>query len=90
MFDQKRYVINVDNAGSKIHLNPDYFEDNWCNLDREKILSEGGRIPATKEEAIAYRSGKKPLIFNGKTYRNVEDCKNCSTRGMQSVHWNIT
>ena len=71
----KKYVINIDSAGSKLHLNPDY-EDLWCNLDREKILSFGERREVTREEAIAYRSGRaraslKP--YQAKTEQLIKD-----------------
>ena len=66
MSSPKRYVINIDDAGSKLHLNPKYYDDMWCKLDQEKRLGFGGRREVTREEAIAYRSGKKSLIFNAR------------------------
>ena len=89
MSSPKRYVINIDDAGSKLHLNPKYYDDMWCKLDQEKRLGFGGRREVTREEAIAYRSGKKSLIFNGKRIINLKDCKNCSNRCRQSVFWDI-
>ena len=89
MSSSKKYVINIDPAGTKLHLNPDYYEDSWCNLDREKKMTLGGRMEVTREEAIAYRSGQKALVFSGATILNMSDCKNCSTRCRQSVHWDI-
>ncbi len=86
----KKYVINIDSAGSKLHLNPDYFEDSWCNLDREKILSFGERREVTPEEAIAYRSGQKPLVSGDILIQNMSDCKNCSDRCRQSIHWDLS
>jgi hypothetical protein len=85
----KKYVINIDITGSKLHLNPDHYEDSWCNLDREKILSFGERREVTREEAIAYRSGQKPLVYGDTIIQNMSDCKNCSGRWKQSIHWDI-
>ena len=84
-----KYVINIDSAGSKLHLNHDYYEDLWCNLDREKILSFGERLKVTREEAIAFRSGQKPLVYGDIIIQNMSDCKNCSGRCRQSIHWDI-
>lgn len=89
MSSTKKYLINIDNAGTKLHLNPDYFEDLWCNLDRKKELSFGGRMQVTKEEALAYRSKEKPLVFEGILITNMRECKNCSYRNWQSIHWDI-
>ena len=90
MASMKKYLINIDSAGSKLHLNPDYFEDSWCNLDREKKLSFGGRKEVTRAEAIAYRTGQKALVFGDSTILNMSDCKNCSVRCRQSIHWDIS
>jgi len=89
MTSMKKYLINIDSVGSKLHLNPDYFEASWCNLDREKKTSFGGRMEVTREEAIAYRTGQKALVFGGATILNMSDCKNCSARCRQSIHWDI-
>ena len=62
MSSPKRYIINIDEAGSKLHLNPRYYEDMWCKLDQEKRLSFGGRREVTREDAIAFRS-EKNLLF---------------------------
>jgi hypothetical protein len=45
------YVINVDLAGSKIHLNPEFFNEKWCNLDKIHIRSIGGRIEVNGQKA---------------------------------------
>ena len=89
MSSVKKYLINIDSAGSKLHLNPYYFEDMWCNLDSKKELSFGDRKKVTREEAIAFRSGQKPLVLDNTIIKNMKDCKNCSGRCWQSIHWDI-
>jgi hypothetical protein len=85
----KQYVINVDDAGSKLHLNPIFYGDMWCRLDEEHHLSAGGKMEVTRDEAIEFLTGKKPLLFQGRKYTNLEPCKNCSRRNRQSIHWDI-
>jgi len=63
MSSVKKYLINIDSAGSKLHLNSDYFEDSWCNLDLKKELSFGDRKEVTREEVKAFRSGQKTLVL---------------------------
>jgi len=89
MSSVKKYLINIDSAGSKLHLNPDYFEDSWCNLDLKKELSFGDRKEVTREEVKAFRSGQKTLVLGNTIIKNMKDCKNCSGRCRQSIHWDI-
>lgn len=61
----------------------------WCRLNEDKEIEDGGKIEVTREEAIAYLSGKKRLIFNNRNFSNLTPCENCSHRHRQSVHWDI-
>jgi hypothetical protein len=85
-----RYVINVDLAGSKVHLNPEYFGENWCNLDKVHILSVGGRIDVDGQEAEDYLAGRRPLILEGRTFKKPTICENCSRKCKQSINWDIS
>jgi hypothetical protein len=85
-----KYVINVDMAGSKVHLNPEYFGKNWCNLDKVHVTSIGGRIEVTGQEAEDYLAGNRPLILEGRPFKKPTVCKNCSNKCKQSVNWDIT
>jgi hypothetical protein len=69
------YVINVDLAGSKVHLNPEYFGENWCNLDQVHVRSIGGRIEVNGQEAEDYLTGKITLIFDEGNFRSPQDAK---------------
>ncbi len=86
MPSHKKYLINIDfPEKSRVHLNPFYYNDMWCQLDKDKKIEDGGKIEVTREEAIEYLSGKKPLIFNNRKVTNLIRCKNCSSR----LHWDI-
>ena len=85
----KPYLINIDEASTKIHLNPKYFNDTGCNLNREKNLSFGEKREITREEAVEYLTGKKQVYYKGRLFANLAVCKNCSSRCRQSVHWDI-
>jgi hypothetical protein len=84
------YVINVDLAGSKVHLNPEVFNDNWCNLDKTHVRSSGGRIEVNGQEAEDYLAGRRPLIFEGRTFKTPERCENCSKKCKQKAHGDIS
>jgi len=85
---QKKYVINIDQAWSKVHLNPLYYNDMWCNLDKEHERSWGGKLFVDGAEAEDYLKGN-PLAFQGKLVTNLSRCENCSRRCRQSKHWDI-
>ena len=88
----KKYVINVDSATSRVHLNPLYYSSMWCQLDEYKRRKDGGKMEVTKEEAEAYLEGREPLMFNGRKFKidKLKRCQNCSRRCRQSVHWDIS
>jgi hypothetical protein len=90
MSSSKQYVINVDfYEWSRLHLNPYYYNAMWCHLDKEKKPRDGGKMFVTREEAIAYLSNRKRLIFNNRIVTNLITCKNCSKLKRQRVYWNI-
>lgn len=87
---QKKYLINVDfPTTSKIHLNPEYFGQNWCRLDEIKQKEDGGKVYATSEQAQNYLKNKETLYFNGKPVNNLVRCKKCSVKGKHSKHWDV-
>lgn len=90
MSSSKKYVINVDfPTKSVLHLNPDFFNDNWCRLNEDKKQKDGGKVYLSKDEAIDYLTGKKTLCFNGKIVSNLCVCENCSHKNRQRVHWDL-
>lgn len=87
---EKRYMINVDFANkSRVHLNPLYFNDMWCQLNEEKKRLDGGKVYVTNEEARKYLNGEKTLLFDQRLVKNLVECKNCSERSRQSKFWDI-
>jgi hypothetical protein len=88
---KKKYVINVDEAGSKVHLNPYYFNEIWCQLDQEHDLSSGQKIFVDGAMAEKYLDGSIPLpLIDGKKPGELSRCLNCSHRSRQSKHWDIS
>jgi hypothetical protein len=88
--NRTRYVINIDRAATKVHLNPIFFGDMWCNLDKEHSLSIGSKEYVEGNEAQAYLEGSKPLIYKGRVWKNISRCVNCSERCRQSINWDIS
>ncbi|MGD6933338.1 MAG: hypothetical protein ACQCN5_03940 [Candidatus Bathyarchaeia archaeon] len=88
---KKKYVINVDMAWSKLHLNPYHFNDVWCNLDQEHDRSPGDKIYIDGAEAEEYLNGTKQLgSIDGNKPGELSRCVNCSQRCRQSKHWDIS
>jgi len=88
--NKKKYIINVDfSTRSRIHLNPFHFNDMWCKLNMEKMRKDGGKVYVSVEEARRYLKGEETPFFDGRPVKNLVECKNCSERGRQSVHWDI-